>query len=325
MTTFNYNSELIKAMKEKIPSGVYLANTLIDMLYLGKEAVYRRLRGEVPFTLAEAAIISQKMGVSLDKLVGTNMNANAIFDLNIVRQHDPLETYYSIVNNYVRIFREIKDDPMSELCTSSNMIPQTFYLKYELLSKFRMFKWLYQYSDVDTMKPFRDVGSCDRVKKIQREFLREVREIRSCYFIFDHLVFRYLVTDILFFVSINLITPEELKVLQAELLELLEGMERFVAKGCYDDTGNEIYVYLSNINLDTSYCYLGGQNYHLSMLKAFTLNSITSFDVETFHRLKNWMSSLKRSSTLISVSGEKERVRFFNDQRCLVQEMTDTI
>ena len=113
--------------------------------------------------------------------------------------------------------------------------------------------------------------------------------------------------------------------LQAELLELLEGMERFVAKGCYDDTGNEIYVYLSNINLDTSYCYLGGQNYHLSMLKAFTLNSITSFDVETFHRLKNWMSSLKRSSTLISVSGEKERVRFFNDQRCLVQEMTDTI
>ena len=24
MTTFNYNSELIKAMKEKIPSGVYL-------------------------------------------------------------------------------------------------------------------------------------------------------------------------------------------------------------------------------------------------------------------------------------------------------------
>lgn len=132
-------------------------------------------------------------------------------------------------------------------------------------------------------------------------------------------MFRYLVTDILFFVSINLITPEELKVLQAELLELLEGMERFVAKGCYDDTGNEIYVYLSNINLDTSYCYLGGQNYHLSMLKAFTLNSITSFDVETFHRLKNWMSSLKRSSTLISVSGEKERVRFFNDQRCLVQ------
>ena len=45
MTTFDYNEELIKAMKEKLPRGVNLANTLIDKLYLGKEAVYRRLRG----------------------------------------------------------------------------------------------------------------------------------------------------------------------------------------------------------------------------------------------------------------------------------------
>ena len=88
MTTYNYNSELIKAMNEKLPNGTNLANTLIDMLYLGKEAVYRRLRGEVPFTLAEAAAISQKMGVSLDKLAGTNVDSNAIFDLNIIR-HPP--------------------------------------------------------------------------------------------------------------------------------------------------------------------------------------------------------------------------------------------
>ena len=123
MTTYNYNSELIKAMNEKLPNGTNLANTLIDMLYLGKEAVYRRLRGEVPFTLAEAAMISQKMGVSLDKLAGTNVYSNAIFDLNIIRQTDPLETYYSIVDNYVKIFRDLNHDPSSELCTSSNMIP----------------------------------------------------------------------------------------------------------------------------------------------------------------------------------------------------------
>ncbi len=191
MTTFNYNSELIKAMKEKIPSGVYLANTLIDMLYLGKEAVYRRLRGEVPFTLAEAAIISQKMGVSLDKLVGTNMNANAIFDLNIVRQHDPLETYYSIVNNYVRIFREIKDDPMSELCTSSNMIPQTFYLKYELLSKFRMFKWLYQFEKIDIDNHFEDIEMVDKLLERQREFVRESQEFNRTEYIWDDQLFVY--------------------------------------------------------------------------------------------------------------------------------------
>lgn len=52
------NTSLIEAVKEKLPLKENLANLLIDTLYIGKEAIYRRLRGEVPFTLEEAALIS---------------------------------------------------------------------------------------------------------------------------------------------------------------------------------------------------------------------------------------------------------------------------
>lgn len=55
MITDQLNTGLISAMKEKLPQDTNLANLLMDILYIGKEAVYRRLRGEVPFTLAEAA------------------------------------------------------------------------------------------------------------------------------------------------------------------------------------------------------------------------------------------------------------------------------
>ena len=58
------NTSLIEAVKEKLPLKENLANLLIDTLYIGKEAIYRRLRGEVPFTLEEAALISRKLGVS---------------------------------------------------------------------------------------------------------------------------------------------------------------------------------------------------------------------------------------------------------------------
>ena len=40
-------NELITAMKERIPKGQNLANSLADILYMGKEAVYRRLREAV--------------------------------------------------------------------------------------------------------------------------------------------------------------------------------------------------------------------------------------------------------------------------------------
>lgn len=49
--------ELINEMKERIPPGHNLANYLTDTLYMGKEAVYRRLRGEVAFTFDEIAVI----------------------------------------------------------------------------------------------------------------------------------------------------------------------------------------------------------------------------------------------------------------------------
>ena len=44
------NNGLIKAMREHLPEETNLANYIMDIISIGKEAVYRRLRGEVPFT-----------------------------------------------------------------------------------------------------------------------------------------------------------------------------------------------------------------------------------------------------------------------------------
>jgi len=54
----NFNAALIRAIRETAPSGENLANALMDILCIGKEAVYRRLRGEVTFTFEEAGIIA---------------------------------------------------------------------------------------------------------------------------------------------------------------------------------------------------------------------------------------------------------------------------
>ena len=91
------NTGLIEAAKEKVPAGANLANTLMDILYIGKEAIYRRLRGEVPFTLAEAAVISRKLGISLDKMIGVSFSNNAVFDLNVVHHSNTFETYHDIL------------------------------------------------------------------------------------------------------------------------------------------------------------------------------------------------------------------------------------
>lgn len=117
-------------------------------LYIGKEAIYRRLRGEVPFTLAEAAVISRKLGISLDKMIGVSFSNNAVFDLNVVHHTNTFETYHDILTKYVDAFDNIREDPTTEMATSSNILPQALYLKHDVLSKFRLFKWMYQNENI---------------------------------------------------------------------------------------------------------------------------------------------------------------------------------
>ena len=53
----------------------------------------------------------------------------------------------------------------------------------------------------------------------------------------------------------------------------------------------------------------------------FSINSITSRDKEMCKNLKEWIQSLRKFSTMISESGEMQRIQFFKKQRELVEKM----
>ena len=52
---------LLNAIKEEFPQKTNLVNALVDLLCIEKEAVYRRLRGEVAFTFAEIVTIAMHL------------------------------------------------------------------------------------------------------------------------------------------------------------------------------------------------------------------------------------------------------------------------
>ena len=92
---------------------------------MGKEAVYRRLRGEVSFTIDEVALLSQKLGISIDQIVGSHVSNKVTFDLNLLHASSALESYYEIINRYLQIFDYVKTDNTTEVYTASNSLPFT--------------------------------------------------------------------------------------------------------------------------------------------------------------------------------------------------------
>ena len=138
------NNGLIKAMREHLPEETNLANYIMDVISIGKEAVYRRLRGEVPFTFFEVSLLSQSLGISLDQIVGTNRSEGAVFNLNVSNTMSQMDNYHDILKRYQKQFAFLKDDPKSVLSTACNIVPFTLYSPFERLIKFRLCRWMHQ-------------------------------------------------------------------------------------------------------------------------------------------------------------------------------------
>lgn len=85
------HEKLVGAIREKIPHKATLTNTLADLLCMEREAVYRRMRGDVSFSFSEVAAISNKLGISLDNLMGAHSVKSRPYQLSLVEYIDPME------------------------------------------------------------------------------------------------------------------------------------------------------------------------------------------------------------------------------------------
>lgn len=316
----NLHYNLLHVIRENVPHDTSLAKFLMEILYLSKEAIYRRLRGEVPFTLEEAGIICNRLRISLDNIINANSARCKPFQLQLTSYVNPAEIDYEQMQSYIDLLRDIRKDTDSEIGSASNIFSQTLYLNYKYLAKFHMYKSFHQSSAIDGIRSLDDIVISDRLADLYKRYAEEAMQISKTYFIWDKLIFYYLVNTINYYARIHYITQEDVFALKEDLLNFIDYLEVLATKGQYD-TGASLQLYLSDINFDSSYSYIKTSHCNFSHIKVFTMNSVLSSDSVTFDNLRNWIQLIKRLSVLISESGEMQRVQYFKEQRELVNSM----
>ena len=311
-----FQDVILTAMREKVPQNTNLARILMDILFIEKEAVYRRLRREVPFTFQETVIIAKELGVSLDAIIGIDTEKCRPFQIQLVEYANPLEVDYSLLDSYGSLLDSAGSDPYSELIMSTNTIPQPIYTGYDYLSRFFMFKWAYHHAD-GPVKSFEKINIPERLKEVLKRLGAAHKQIETTNYIFDNQLILYLVNDIQYFARIGLIPEEDVSGLKTDLHEMLDYFEKLAENACFE-TGKNVNRYVSNINLDTTYTCLRIYNHRLSLINAFILNTTASMDKDIYEKARKWILSIRRLSSLISQSGELQKIQFIKQQRMFV-------
>lgn len=317
-------NKLVLAIKVALPENVKIVYYLMDLLSLGREAIYRRLKGEIKFNMDELILISRNLDISLDRIVNSDkMEKYGIFfdtemlikDTSLSHLMDNLKL---TLNGHVELCKLANKHPGSKMSIATNTMPFQFFLNYKNLGRIPSYKWLYQTQPVEKMMPFSDYKVSDEIISLAHQFVNEYSTINSD-FIFDPKTFSSTVDDIVFLSKLNLINDKEISILKEELLNLIDDLEIKVASGINTPT-SKISVYISNINIDATYTFLEWSHGQVTHFRLYGLCSINTQDPIVCKVHKTWIESLKRYSTLVTRSADLIRIEYFKKQREIINQ-----
>jgi len=320
ITNSKFNQKLITELRKRIPEKGVLVDLLINSFSLGKEAAYRRLRGDVPFSFTEACVLAEKLNISLDNIMGlASGDQKILFEMDKITEKgntvdDFGKEYYNVLySTYLNVYERFAGKPSLYIISAFNTIPPSLFYPYPYLSQFRAFKWIYQLLPGGKLPAFMPRDHDRRLEEKQKASYR-LHKNAEITFIFGREIFIILMKQIQHFYHLHFISDEQLIKLKEELLDMVGKLEQAAASG-QNMESKRTWLYLSNLDFENNYTYMGYEGHEEAFMHIFQIHSISSTNRQACQLTRDWLESLIKYSTLISVSGEKERILFFEKQR----------
>ncbi len=315
----NFSNEFINLIKTKMPSESNAAEFIRGIIPMSKESAYRRLRGEIEFSLNEAIAVADKLDLSIDSITKKADSKN-IYELQMfhIRKDFLFEDYYTLLENLTNLNNLLRQKTEYQITSVNNELPIRYFLKYNLISKLRQFKWIYQRNNHSKPVKMAEFTIPQRINYIERMLLKELEQSRIT-FILDKKIIETFMRDIKYFIQLELISQTEVKQLKEEIHSLLNDMEYDCVSGINNPIPCSFYV--SNMYINSYYILWKNNDRQHVTIRPFGVNFFSIKSPEIIAEFENWTSMLIKASTSISFSAEKQRIDFFQQQRQIIDSI----
>jgi hypothetical protein len=320
MASNTWYNDFVDTLSKKFPKKTQLTQVLMDLLSLEREAIYRRLRKDVLFSAHEIIKIAIAWNISLDEITCINIEQFA-FQMRMMNYLDPSEEEINFLKIIIQSIELMKNNSAVEFMDICNKFPRQLIAGFPYINQFYLFKWMYQYSSEKEVLPFSQIQISDEKLQLTKDYYKAIKWVPNNNFIWDPMIFEYLIDDIKYFHSIYLITDEEKELLKKDLFNFLDYLLEVANKGYYPETGSKVNIFISQINIDTNYSYTLSPETNVCFVHVFEKLEIFSFNSSMIENFKAWMQLKKRTSVQISEVDQKSRIEFFAKQRQLIETL----
>lgn len=311
---------IFQQIKEKLPSNVSLVAEISELLNVGQDSAYRRIRGEKPLTFYELLKLKMHFGISVDALCGDQRN-NVTFHCHII---DPLKFKVSdwldkISNDMTMIY----NSSYREIIYAAKDPPLFHYFQLPEIASFKVFFWektLFQFPDYDEKK-FSLENLDMEVYNKGRKIMAMITKVPTIEIWNEH-TFRILLSQIEYYWLSGFFARKD------DLLNLLDKIEKWIQhiqkeaeygfKFLYgsspDGEENTYQLYVNEVVLNDNSILVRTEKGFSAYLTFDVLSLLHTTNQDFCQNMNKFFRGLMKKSNLISLTGAKERNHFFHVQ-----------
>jgi hypothetical protein len=309
---------LFQQIKAKIPDNLSFVHEIAELLEISYDSAYRRIRGEKELSLEELHRLSHRFEVSLDVLLGLQSN-------HVVFRKFALQPGTFYIKDWLSKIREdIKRIHMAkekEIIYAAKDPPIFHYFHFPEIAAFKFFFWektIFDFPEYEN-KLFRLDETNPEVIEIGNSILRSSVKIPTIE-IWNEDTFKILMRQIEYYWVSGYFAKKD------DIVNLLDKLEKWVLhirkqaecgfKFLYGQPAegieNSFNMYENEVVLNDNTIFVKVGDFRATYLTYNVISLLVTQDASFCSNVEQHMRQLMKKSNLISVSGEKERNRFFN-------------
>lgn len=317
---------LFQHIKAKLPQNLSFVHEIADLLGISYDSAYRRIRGEKELTMEELFKVSERFEISLDTLLGLESN-HVVFKRYALQAGEfTIKEWLSRIREDIRRIHAARD---KEIIYAAKDPPIFHYFHFPEIAAFKFFFWektIFDFPEYEN-KMFRIDDVNPEIVEIGNDILRSSMKIPTTE-IWNEDTFKILMRQIEYYWISGYFQKRD------DITNLLDKLEKWVRhiqkqaelgfKFAYGLTAEGIErsfnMYENEVVLNDNTIFARIGDTMTTYLTYNVISLLVTRDTAFCLNVEQHMRQLVKRSNLISVSGEKERNRFFNKLLYMIEK-----
>lgn len=313
---------LFDIIRKKLPAHLRLADVIGDLLEIGSDSSYRRIRGEKELTLSELIKLCNYFNISIDSIVG-NRNNDIVFKYNPLDLTD-LNNYRVYIKQFTESVFVLTNAKKKEIYYTAEDIPIFHFLPFHELTFFKVYVWHNAISDKDIT---------------YEKFVQEIKNKEELFECYDKMYKSYSYIPSTEIWTTNTIDPI-LRLLEYyydigtfentgtaamlcnQLLQMVDNLIKWTDTGKKEDLA-DFKLYLSETHPENSFMLLKNDGVTSVTIKLLTINSIITTTPSFCEETEKWIRNTITKSTLLSGASARERFKFFQTMKTKIDNVME--